>query len=180
LWQIAGSYSGIMRKEQKNMPQLLIQQRWFLITLTAGLMIAGCGAYGDGDNYTPTGPGNNGNTGGTGDQPVANPSYKDHIQPIFTANCALSGCHAGSRPEEGMSLEAGKSYDNIVNKPSQQVPSRMRIKPSDPDNSYLYRKIRGEQGAVGGSGSRMPLGGSLSNTQIETIKNWITQGAQNN
>ncbi|MBI4531951.1 MAG: hypothetical protein HY709_10590 [Candidatus Latescibacteria bacterium] len=170
-----------MRKEQKGMIRLFTQQRLFMIIITGCLMIAGCGAYGDSDNYTPTGPGNNGNTGGTGDQPIVNPSYKDHIQPIFTANCALSGCHAGSRPEEGMSLEEGKSHGNIVNQPSRQVPSRMRIKPSDPDNSYLYRKIQGEQGAVGGSGSRMPKDrSSLSSAQIETIKNWITQGAQDN
>ncbi|MBI4529901.1 MAG: hypothetical protein HY709_00110 [Candidatus Latescibacteria bacterium] len=79
-----------------------------------------------------------------------------------------------------MSLEEGKSYSNIVNKPSREAPSVMRVKPSDPDNSYLYRKIRGEQRSVGGSGERMPLGGSLSSSQIETIKNWITQGAPNN
>ncbi|MBI4531949.1 MAG: hypothetical protein HY709_10580 [Candidatus Latescibacteria bacterium] len=104
--------------------------------------------------------------------------FTTQIQPIFNENCAFAGCHAGSFPAEGMSLEAGKSYDNIVNVSSGEVPSVMRIKPFDPENSYLYRKIRGEQRAIGGSGSQMPLGGPfLSAEQMKLIEDWIKQGA---
>jgi len=40
-------------------------------------------------------------------------SYQKDIQPIFTADCALSGCHvAGAQTPD---LEAGKSYIDLVN-----------------------------------------------------------------
>lgn len=109
------------------------------------------------------------------EQPI---DFATQIQPIFNRNCATSFCHAGSGPQQGLSLEASKSYGNIVNVPSPEALSAMRVKPFDPENSYLYRKIAGEQADLGGSGSRMPSGKpALSAEQIELIRTWINQGA---
>ena len=109
------------------------------------------------------------------EQPI---DFATQIQPIFDQKCAFSGCHAGASPQQGMSLAAGKSYDAIVNAPSQEAPSVMRVKPADAENSYLYRKLEGEQADLGGSGGRMPLGKpALSADQIELIEAWINQGA---
>jgi uncharacterized protein YjdB len=105
-------------------------------------------------------------------------SFANQVQPIFTANCALSGCHAGASPEQGMNLSAGQAYNAIVNVPSVQQPSLMRVLPGNPDNSYLVRKIEGTPSITG---SRMPLGGPfLTASQIATIRTWISQGAPNN
>jgi hypothetical protein len=53
----------------------------------------------------------------------------------------------------------------------------MRVKASDPDNSYLVRKIQGGPGIVGG---QMPLGGPyLPQATIDTIRQWIANGAMN-
>lgn len=108
-------------------------------------------------------------------------SFATRVQPIFTANCAFAGCHAGTSPQEGMNLSGGLAYQNIVNVPSNERAGMMRVTPSQPDSSYLVHKVQGTQGTVGGSGGQMPLGGTpLSTQQVSLIRAWITQGAKNN
>ncbi len=103
------------------------------------------------------------------------------IQPILSDNCAVSGCHAGTAPQLGQNLSAGVAYANIVCVPSVELPGMVRVRPFQPDFSYLVRKIQGTQADVGGSGGRMPLGGTpLTQTQIDLIRAWITAGAKNN
>ncbi len=104
--------------------------------------------------------------------------FATQVQPIFDKSCAGSFCHAGTSPSQGQNLEAGKSYDNIVNIPSAEAPGVMRVKPFDTENSYLYRKLEGEQADLGGSGGRMPFGKpALAADQIKLIEDWINQGA---
>jgi hypothetical protein len=56
------------------------------------------------------------------------------------------------------------------------MPSLLRIAPSDPANSYLYRKVIGS----GITGDRMPQGGPfLTDAQIKLIRDWIRRGAPN-
>ncbi|MFC2142714.1 hypothetical protein ACFLR7_07260 [Acidobacteriota bacterium] len=107
---------------------------------------------------------------------IENPSFAQHIQPIFTASCALSGCHnAGAAA--GLDLSTGMSYAQLVGITSSQDPSRERVDPGDAQASYLVVKIEGRQS----EGSRMPLGRSpLSATEIDTIRNWINLGAEDN
>ncbi len=108
----------------------------------------------------------------------SNVSFSSQVQPIFTANCAVSGCHAGPTPQQGQDLSAGHAYNNIVNVASAEKPSYMRVKPFSSDSSYLYLKITG---AAGIAGVQMPNGRPpLSSSDIQTIKEWIDQGAQNN
>lgn len=108
-------------------------------------------------------------------------SFANDIQPIFTNSCALGGCHAGGSPAMGMNLSAGQAYGMIVDVASVELPSMDRIEPGMPDLSYLVHKIQGTQASVGGSGSRMPLTGCcLSQAQIDMVRNWVSQGAQNN
>jgi hypothetical protein len=96
---------------------------------------------------------------------------------IFNQSCALSGCHAGSSPAQGMNLSAGQSYALIVNVASMEQPALDRIEPGDPANSYMFRKISGEGSIVG---SPMPLGGpSLDAALIELLREWIQRGAPN-
>jgi hypothetical protein len=107
--------------------------------------------------------------------------FERDIQPIFTANCALSGCHAGTLPQQGQNLSEGVAYQNIVNVASSERPGMKRVLPFQPDSSYLVHKIQGTQLSVGGSGERMPLGGAaLTQSQIDIIRAWILAGAKNN
>ena len=102
--------------------------------------------------------------------------YQLHIQK-FWGDYGCTGCHAGDTGPQGLGLGIGFSYDNIVNVNATELPSMKRIKPFDSANSYLYHKIVGDQGSVGGSGSRMPLGCSgnscMSAPDIATVKDWI-------
>ena len=121
---------------------------------------------------------------GTGLEPVSGVdqvTLSGDVQPIFTSTCALSGCHAGSNPEEGLNLSAGQTFANVVNVPSRQLPRMNRVAPGRPDSSYLVLKLRGVHLEVGGRGSQMPLGGMpLSMNELSTIGLWILNGALNN
>ena len=100
---------------------------------------------------------------------------------VFTPKC--SGCHNGSNPAGGalpgsMDLRSGNAFASIVNVASLEQGTLMRVKPSDPDNSYLIHKV---QNTAGITGSQMPLGGPfLDQPTIDTIRSWITAGALNN
>jgi len=111
-----------------------------------------------------------------------NVSFSSQVQPILTNNCALSGCHAGQITTPiaiNEILLSGQAYNNIVNVKSQEMPQYYRVKPFSSDSSYLYMKITGDPRI--GTTARMPYGkGPLSSSDIQTIKNWIDQGAQNN
>ncbi len=123
---------------------------------------------------------------GTGVEPPPPPpapgaiSLTSHVQPIFTRTCAFSECHAGASPQEGMDLSVGRSYGSIADVPSKQVPRLSRLAPGLPDSSYIVLKLEGNAGAVGGLGTRMPLGGHLTQPQIDTVRAWIAAGAPNN
>lgn len=103
------------------------------------------------------------------------------VQPLFTFNCALAGCHAGTQPQQGVNLSEGVAYANIVDVPSAELPGMRRVRPSQPDSSYLVHKVQGTYSSVGGVGDRMPLGGApLTATEIGRIRSWILLGAKNN
>ncbi len=136
------------------------------LVLFVSLSIYSCSGGGNGSNGTPDTP----------DTVVSDPSFSTDIQPIFTSNCALSGCH-NNTAQEGLILLPGQAYANIVNVDSTQDPSKKRVQPGDSSNSYLVIKIEGNQTV----GTRMPQGRSpLSSVHIQNIKNWVDRGAKNN
>lgn len=123
-----------------------------------------------------------GNAGGnyqrtfTVDSANNGPTFSSIQSTIFSTSCAVSGCHSGDSPAAGMRLSVGEAYTNIVNMPSGQMPTLMRIEPGNPDDSYLIRKLEGTA-AVGG---RMPFGKpALSQQKIDMIRQWVTAGAKN-
>lgn len=133
------------------------------------LLIAACAGNGEGldANGRPIAP------GGGGSPPPLSADFDSIQANIFTPICSV--CHAGASAPEGLHLDAGNSYNMLVGVPSTEVPSLMRVKPGDPDNSYVIQKLEGHA-AVGG---QMPLGGPyLSTTTIAFIRQWITDGAQ--
>jgi mono/diheme cytochrome c family protein len=104
-------------------------------------------------------------------------SFTKDVQTIFNSNCVI--CHQGTSAPAGMSLEPASAYANLVNAKSQES-ALQRVLPGQPDKSYLVAKLQGTQVQAGGSGAQMPYGSSpLTQSQIDLIKQWITQGALN-
>lgn len=106
------------------------------------------------------------------------PTLSSIQENVFSPSCALSGCHAGPNPQQGMDLSAGAAHDNIVNVPSNEQPDLDRVEPGQPDASYLIHKIEGRATIVG---QRMPLGREpLSQDEIDALRAWIADGAPDN
>jgi hypothetical protein len=104
-------------------------------------------------------------------------SFASDVLPIFTANCAVSGCHDASTAEQGMVLTADSAYLKIVGVPSMEVPALQRVHPGDADSSYLVMKLEG----TAAEGDRMPLDEPpLTDALIQRIRTWIDEGALNN
>ena len=133
---------------------------WFLIVAFAAVLWIACS--GDDDPMAPP----------AGPTTVPDSvSFKDHVQPIFSARCAVSGCHVAPNPRAGLILTKGVAYANIVNVPAQNF-TGTRVTPFDPDNSILWLLLENNQ---------MPAkGGALTSVQKQTIKKWIVQGALDN
>src|SRR4051794_3392772 len=61
---------------------------------------------------------------------------------IFTPTCAKSGCHAADTGQEGLVLEAGRSYALLVGYAATEQGSLARVQPGNPERSYLILKLR--------------------------------------
>ena len=137
------------------------------IAMAASVAIAGCAGNGQGldANGQPLVP------GGGGNQPLT--ADFDSIQAhVFTPIC--TACHAGATAPHGLRLDAADSYNLLVGVPSDEVSGILRVKPGDPDNSYLIQKLEGHASV----GARMPFGGPyLAADVIAVMRQWITNGA---
>lgn len=91
---------------------------------------------------------------------------------IFTPSCATSSCHAGSRPAQRLTLEAGATHAAVVGVPSRLDASKQLVKPGDPASSELFLEI---------DDGRMPQDtGKLTDAQIIQVRDWICAGAPDN
>jgi hypothetical protein len=99
------------------------------------------------------------------------------VQPILASNCALSFCHAGASPAGGLDMSAAVAFANLVGTPSNELPAMNRVTAGNPAQSYLIHKVNGTQTTVGGSGSKMPPGGSLTAVEIQILTKWVQDGA---
>ncbi|HEX7373877.1 MAG TPA: hypothetical protein VF277_02820 [Steroidobacteraceae bacterium] len=144
-----------------------IQSTIRLAALAVTAALAACAGNGNGldGNGRPIGE-------GTGGGPLT--ADFDSIQAnVFTPICTV--CHAGAGAPQGLRLDAANSYDLLVGVPSNEAGSVLRVKPGDPDHSYLIQKLEGRASV----GARMPFGGPyLDQATIDVIRQWITDGAQ--
>jgi hypothetical protein len=129
------------------------------------LLLTACGEL-----KSPTDP------GGPGDPIDPTATFTRVQNEIFTPTCTTVGCHDVLGRSSEMVLSAGRAYAQTVNQPSVEMPALVRVRPNDPDNSYLYRKIIG----VNITGDRMPQAQPpLSAAQIKLVRDWIRRGAPN-
>ncbi len=97
-------------------------------------------------------------------------AFRITVQPILNAKCVA--CHQDAAPGGGLSLQRTSAPGSLLSVPSQE--SRMAlVTPGDPLRSYLFRKTAGTHLEVGGSGERMPMGGTLDDSDIKSIAAWI-------
>lgn len=96
-------------------------------------------------------------------------NYTSSIQPILDAKCV--GCHG---PGSGIDL---RNYTAVMNSVSPQYSANLVI-PNDANESPLYDKVRIDKSPR--FGSRMPQGSPLPQEEIDLIRNWINEGAQEN
>jgi mono/diheme cytochrome c family protein len=152
-----------------TLPQQYVEMdRIFLLTvlLSLGLLLASCGG---GSSTGPEPPPEDDPPPGE-NRPV---SYSDDIQPIFSGNCATSGCHDSSTQQNGVNLS---SYDAVMNSEGLQY-GRAIVDPGNPENSPIVDKIEPNPEF----GVRMPENADpLSDAEIDSIRAWIEDGAENN
>lgn len=92
-------------------------------------------------------------------------SLKDNLVPLFSKNCALSGCHnaGGLKPD----LTADKAYSSIIN--------GNYVDLNTPENSLIYLWLSGKKSTP------MPAGAANNPDNInQFVLAWIKQGARNN
>jgi hypothetical protein len=110
--------------------------------------------------------------------PPLAPTLANVQSQVFTPSCIFSACHSGTAPMGGLSLEDGKSYDQLVNVNSSAAMGRVRVVPGDVTASYLNDKLTKDPPAVG---APMPLGnGALEPDRLQLVQAWITAGAKKN
>jgi hypothetical protein len=122
---------------------------------------------GSGGDIGGTGGGLGGAGGTGGAEPPPAPSVEE-VQAILDANC--DGCHIGGGQSGGMALD---DVNDQVGTPSNEAAGFNRITPGDHENSYLWQKINGGAATLGGTDTRMPLGGQLTDEEIALIGSWI-------
>ena len=108
-------------------------------------------------------------SGGHSSEPVTEDGFSG-AKAVFDASCV--NCHGGSFPP----LDGDRCAD-VVGVSSQQSSEMLMIDPGSADDSYLYHKLMNSHADMGGEGSQMPLGGSLSPEEIDIVATWINDGA---
>ena len=122
-----------------------------------GVLLAGAGCKGTG----PTGPDGSPSTIVF---PTSGVSYGAQVQPLFNQACNFSGCH-----------DAATTGLNLTSYEGARLSIPGIVVPKDPDHSVLVLRIQGSVGA------RMPPGSyPLNQNQINGIRTWINEGANNN
>ncbi len=115
------------------------------------------------------------------------PATLGEVQAKALSSCgAISGlmtCHG--QPEFGGGLDLTKDvYTQLVNVPAAGAAGKLRVKPGDPQNSFLYQKLTNTMAHDGTEGNPMPQGEAIQwqppQPGVEAaVRCWILGGAKN-
>jgi hypothetical protein len=83
-------------------------------------------------------------------------------------------CHGSSNGQAGLTLYPGGDFSHLIDIPSTEMPGMKRVKPYDPDRSYVWLKIHCDGGIDGGC---MPLGYTYDPVRDRLFRDWIEAGA---
>jgi hypothetical protein len=115
-------------------------------------------------------------------------SFAQNVQPMFNRSCAQSAaCHAGGAPVQDLNLQAGQARSQIVGVKATETRGEIRVKPGNPDDSFLVKKI---EYPAGTPGDQMPVGCAIdaptqgavcpSPDEILALRQWIEECALDN
>lgn len=131
--------------------------RW-LTTLAAGLMLLLSCEKDKGPVFIDRRP---------PDDQVYRISYKGYIQSIFNENCV--GCHGINHPF--LNLKKEESYNELLYNGA----NAPYVDTINPENSLLIQRLRGVEWPI-----MPPDPPHISESDIDSIKLWMTQGCYNN
>ncbi len=93
-------------------------------------------------------------------------------------------CHTKTPYSGGLDLNATKAYQNLVNVPASIAPTKLRVKPGDPRNSFIVQKLTNTQGPTEGNPMPDPVEGLMwqppDPMKLLVLECWIQNGALNN
>jgi len=117
---------------------------------------------------------------GKGDVPrevLRRATLRADVQPVIYASCAFTACHVQPFLSENLDLETAEAtHAGLVGVASRQS-ALLRVRPGSTSESYLWHKLLGTQGTVGGIGVRMPQGDPpLTAAETDLIRAWIVEG----
>lgn len=104
------------------------------------------------------------------------PSYSKDVQPIFDKACVE--CHGAKKAKAKLNLDAAVALKSLVDVPSEQVPGTVRVKPGDPEQSYLWLKLDHRSKEGDGMPKGMFGAKKLPQAELDLIKAWIAGGAK--
>jgi hypothetical protein len=105
----------------------------------------------------------------------ASPSLTHDVVPITTSNCSETQCHLAMQSGSGI-------HDQLVGRVAEECSDlRLMVNPGDPEHSYVIHKLTNHNLATCAPVTTMPLDQAmLPANEIQTIYDWICQGAQTN
>ena len=130
-------------------------------------LLAACGTSG---TTADDGPGPDSSVTVACDSHAGTVSFTTDVVPLI-GHCGGEICHGG--------IGTSWPYASLVNVATMQcTDQRVIVKPGDPMNSYLIQKLDNFDICMG---VRMPKAGEpLTAAQLQTLVDWICQGAPNN
>lgn len=115
----------------------------------------------------------------TGDGGGGGVPFQKLLAEVIVPTCAQAFCHEPNPPAAPMTLSAEEAYGELVGTASSQVPGLLRVKPGDPENSYLLIKLRAVS-ITDFATTQMPLNKpALDEATVADIEAWIARGAPN-
>lgn len=131
------------------------------IPLLAATLFCGCGSS-DASNGPSTSA--SGSATASNDATLT-PTYSSIRANIFQSRCL--GCHSSSSASGGVVLETHETLMHSASSHGHEI-----VVPGNAETSHLYVVVRNGE---------MPRGGPrLSDAEQQAIRDWISQGAQNN
>jgi hypothetical protein len=152
------------------------------LLVSMGLGMVGCGDSGGGTG----GAGGSGNGCDAGELPcdgVCIPEIAPTLggaqgiqESVFNGSCAFSNCHGDTGAQQaGLELSSvDVSEANLIDVDATQVAGK-RVTAGDSAASYIMNKLLGENIAPGTL--MMPITGTLCESKVDAIQEWIDAGA---